>query len=514
MKTKMTLKFSLVLAALLLASCSEKQTPRFDETQEGFFIAGNIEGVNPQTLSAADQDLYHHVGLSMLVEQFEAVNLPTMRAAIAANPPAGVVFWNPNRVGASELSVITRAYAASARSAAKPQPPMLFSTDYEGGGLTKTIRGTTVPGIQRFRTGFTLLPHGQWLGKEIQDKNTDEICALQGEIMGRELTAAGINYPLATVSDLAGGLFINRGISADPAVVSRCMTTLLENFNRASGGKSVFVTKHFPGLGFTRGDTHEMTVTSSRRGAEFERHISPYRAILSQLRQTGQENLLSVMVGHAQFTAYAPRNTSTESSYVLSNILKGRAQFQEQDGGQVQPLQGLGFSGLVLSDAMWMGVYGFVHQMATSGRLAEGADKIAELKQLLVQERLFTAEQVQSLVAADYQRVYNVMNLNSILSGMDLLMVPNVQFARLVLFLRKGITNQWTPEELRLIRVRTGLNGEQAQARLKQRLTNIIQKNRDIRSQLSHPTAMSEIPQNTSTRQNERMTRVLRSLGF
>lgn len=506
----------LATATLFLSACSPPQGARFDETQEGFFVAANLQGVDVNAMSAADRDLYHHVGLTMLVEQYEALNLPTMRAAIAANPPAGVVFWNQNRVGAAELSVITRAYATAAQSGSSPQPPMLFSTDYEGGGLTKTIRGTSVPGIQRFRTGFTLLPHGQWLGKEIADTNRDDMCALQGEIMGRELVAAGINYPLATVADLAGGLFVNRGISADAEIVSRCLTKLLENFNRASNGKAVFVTKHFPGLGFTRGDTHEITVVSDRRGAEFERHLLPYRRILSALRQSGQENLLSVMVGHAQFSAFSPNSTATESPYVLSRILKGRGNFEEQDSGPKTSHQGLGFSGLVLSDAMWMGVYGFVHQMASAGRIPDdsGGHKLAELRQYLVQAGLYDSARAQSLTREDYQRIYNVMSMNSVFSGMDLLMVPNVQFSRLITFLRKGLVDQWSAEDLRLIQIRTGLNAAAAKARLKQRLSEVIAKNRAIRGQLSHPAPLQETPASGSRHLAERLMQALNSIGF
>lgn len=500
---------ALLLATAVLSSCG--QNSQFDEHQDGFFVAGNLEGVNVQALPAADQDLYHHVGLTMLVEQFEAENLPTMRAAIAANPPAGIVFWNPHGVGANELSVITRAYSQSARTASVAQPPLLLSTDYEGGGMTRTLRGTSVPGIQRFKTGLTLFPHGQWLGKEIETLNTDELCAIQGEAMGRELGAVGINYPLATVSDLAGGLFINRGISTNPQVISRCLNKMIDNFNTASGGHAIFVTKHFPGLGFTQGDTHEMTVTSSRRGAEFDRHIQPYREVLARRRQMHDENLLSVMVGHAQFTAFSPRRTSTESSYILKNVLKSSAPFQEQDGGVVTAHQGLGFSGLVLSDAMWMGVYGFVHQMATRGRLDE-PEKLPALQRELVNDGFFTGSQLAGLSRDDYQRVYNVLCLNTLLSGMDILMIPNVQFAKVVLFLRKGLVHQWDSEELRLIQARTGLNPEQAEAALHQRLTEIIAKNRSVRSQLNFPAAYAGAPSQADLNLKQRMMQVLHSL--
>jgi beta-glucosidase-like glycosyl hydrolase len=494
-----------------LNACAPSSPSPFDETQEGFFVAGNIEGFSPSSLSTADQDLYHHVGLSMLVEQYETQNLSSMRAAIAQNPMAGVVFWNPQNVGAQEIGAITRAYGVAAQTAAIKQPPLLFSTDYEGGGLSRSIKGANIPGIQRFKKGFTLFPHGQWLGKEIQDLNSDELCSIQGEVMGKELLEAGINYPLATVSDLQGGLFINRSISTDPQVVARCLNIMMDKFNEASQGKAIFVTKHFPGLGFTHGDTHEMTVISDRRGAEFDRHILPYRLVLAQRRTKGTEDLMSVMVGHAQFTAFSPTHTSTESSYILKTVLKGNGPFQEQDGGVKTAHQGLGFSGLVLSDAMWMGVYGFVHQMATIGRITEPGQQEG-LKSLLVREGLYSAAQVQSLTSADYQRVYNVLSLNTLVAGMDILMVPNVQFAKLVLFLRKGVAGQWDNEEKRLVAARTGVSAEQAQVILKNRLTEIIAKNRRIRAKLVYPVAMNGNPADENISLSQRLHQVLHAL--
>lgn len=510
---------ALTLTTLSLMACGNSNTSRpvYNESEEGFFVAANIQGLELETLSAADQDLYHHVGYSLLVEQFEVANLSTMRAAIEANPPAGVVFWNSNRASAELLGSVTRAYSSSARSASRTQPPLLLSTDYEGGGLNRTTLGTNVPGVQRFRTGFTLLPHSRWLGKEIEEKNTDELCALQGQIMGEELTEVGINYPLATVADLAGNLFRHRGISTDPEVIARCLNKMVDRYNAATENNGVFVTKHFPGLGMTNGDTHDITVVSTRRNAEFDRHISPYRRVLERRRQLGDEALLSIMVGHAQFSAFSNR-TSTESPYLLRNILKGSAAFQEQDSGSKTSRPGLGFSGFVLSDAMWMGVYGFVNEMALNGRIyaatpEESAEKLRNLKQFLVSQGFYTEAQTAALTRADYQNVYNVLNANALMAGIDILMVPNAQFRRLVEFYRKGVVGQWSDEEKRLMQVRTGLSAEQAKNSLRTRLTQIIAKNRQIRSRLSFPEpSTTATPSSLTADIRQRLREALRDL--
>lgn len=485
----------LIFTALSISACHNNTASRpvFDESEEGFFVASNIQGLNLDTLSPSDRDLYHHVGYSLLVEQYEALNLPTMRAGIQANPPAGIVFWNSNRVSARELGTITRAYSETARKADKPQPPLLLSTDYEGGGLRYTTRRTSVPGIQRFTSGFTLLPHSRWLGKEIEDQGTDELCALQGQIMGKELSTAGINYPLATVADLAGNLFQHRGISRDPTIISRCLNKMIDQYHLSTNNNGVFVTKHFPGLGLTNGDTHDITVVSSRRNADFDQHILPYRQVLERRRELGDERLLSIMVGHARFSAFSNR-TSTESSSILRNILKGTAPFEEQDSGVKTRRPGLGFTGLVLSDAMWMGVYGFVNDMALIGRITaanaeESARKLRDLKAYLIEQGFYSQSQTDSLSRADYQNIYNVLNTNALLAGIDILMVPNRQFAKLVEFYRKGVVGQWSDEEKRLLQVRTGFSAEQARTALRARLTQIIEKNRQIRSRLSFPAA-------------------------
>lgn len=508
-------RYSLWLISLLVLSACGQHAGDFDETKEGFFVAAAIDGVDTSKLSSADQDLYHHAGLSMLVEQYTVQNLSTMRSAIRANPPAGVVFWNSSRVGAPELAAVTQAYAKEAKTAARSQPPLLFSTDYEGGGLSKAISGKTVPGVQRFTKGFTNLPHGQWLGDEIDKLGTTRLCELQGEIMGKELMAVGINYPLATISDLAGGLFVNRGISKNPETIAKCLEKLTESFHRASGNNAIFVTKHFPGLGFTHGDTHEITVTSDRRGREFEQNLLPFKRVAQKHREWKKDHLLSIMVAHAQFTAYSPDRTSTESSTILNDVLKGSGSFVEKDQKEKYIVKGVGLNGFALSDAMWMGVYGYVHKMATLGKIDDddSGKKLKALKSFLTSNGFYSEKQVNSLSQDDYQRVYNVLCLNAIISGMDILMVPNVQFARLVGFFRAGVVDKWSAEDKRVLTVRTGLSSAGVRAALRSRLAEIILLNRTIRSRLTPAVPFSGVlPRNENIVFAQEMLQTLRYL--
>lgn len=507
--------YSLILSmTLLLFSCA-KDPLTFDESQENFFTAAAIEGFDKNSLSIEDQDLYHHVGLSLLVEQYSVESLSSMKTAIRLNPPAGIVFWNGNRVDATTLARVTQDYFNHASIVSPPQPPLLMSTDYEGGGLRKTISGRSIPGIQRFRAGFTDLPHGQWLGHEMQEQNSTRLCELQGEIMGKELLAVGINYPLATVADLAGGLFVNRGISTNPEATSLCLKKLTSSFHRATNNNAVFVTKHFPGLGFTRGDTHDITVTSSRRGALFNEALSPFRSLTQEHEKISKSQLLSIMVSHAQFTAYSQDRTTTESSFLLTEVLKKSSQFTETDGGVKFPIKGVGLKGFALSDAMWMGVYGFIHQMASLGRIPddESGEKLHDLKQFLVDNRLYPSSQVHNLTRADYQRTYNVLNLSALFAGIDLLMVPNVQFAKIVEYLRRGVAGLWSEEELRLIQVRLNLLPSQASSGLKARLKEIVELNRNIRSKLQIPTPLNSVlPKDLTAPLSAEMLQVLRGL--
>lgn len=337
----------LVPTSLLIVGCGVGQAPIASEAEEmsvgptGFYSKDNVSAdqfANDVLPAQEMLSLRKKIGTSFLVEQFNVKIFPTMIQAIKSHPPAGIVYWNPEGVDAKALAQVNATYSKEVELSGSA--PLLLSTDYEGGGYNTTVKGKIVPGIQRFTKGFTKLVHPAWLGKSLAQFDM-EMCSLHGRIMAQELKQAGINYPLATVSDLGKHLFANRGVSTQPEEISACLGAILQAFHQTQN--MVLVTKHFPGLGDTVGDTHDGTVISKATTREqLEPSVKPFRSLINQANLMERPETLSILASHAMYKVLDANKITTVSSQILQNFLRRE----------------LKFSGVVVSDAMWMGEYG------------------------------------------------------------------------------------------------------------------------------------------------------------
>jgi beta-glucosidase-like glycosyl hydrolase len=438
-----------LLCQLGLAACTAKSsdTLSFDrdhESEPGFYMAA----VSDQTPS---DPLRQKLSQFFLVEQFNVGALPSMGSAIKSNPPGGILFWNGNKADSSLLRDSIRVYSRQAEAAGLE--PLLFSTDYEGGGNPLTPAGTSIAGVQRFVKGFTHLAHPRWLGHSMSGYG-QELCKLHGVIMARELKAVGINYPLSVVSDLATQALTSlRGVSKSPADVSRCLVEIMNQFTEV--GDLIFVTKHFPGLGLTKGDTHEGTVVSTVKDPEILKlHLQPFLDLISLTKSTGHEGLLSIMTTHAKFMGYDPDHVTTESPKVVHDLLKTQ----------------LAFQGLVVSDAMWMGDYGTM-----------------DLRHLMP--------------------VY----LNTFLSGLDLLMIPGMRFGSAVTYFRKVYDGNLTADEKTLLTERTHLSWEETHekflARVRESAATLSRARRSI--QPAYKSQASALPTTLTENESRRYFEIL-----
>ncbi len=402
----------------------------------------------------ASDSVRNEIGRQFIVEHFEAATSSLMMQSIVSQRPAGFVFWNANKADGNQLRDVIRAYAAKAATTGTKKG-LLFSTDYEGGGLSFTPNANNTPGIQRFRKGMTGLVHPVWLEKSMAQYGT-ELCRLHGQIMAKELASVGINYPLTMVSDLSNSLFLLRSVSKDPALVSRCLQASMDAF--FENGKVIFVTKHFPGLGQTRGDTHEGTVVSRATNmTEINRHLQPFIDLINNSKAKGQQELLSILASHAEIPIFDQNHLTTESPILLRQVLRRQ----------------LGFNALVVSDAMWMGDY-----------------EPMSLGQMLP--------------------VY----LNSFISGMDILMIKGAHFGGAVSFFRQVYDNEVSPELRAAIEARSGQSFEQVRAKFISRLSEssrrldlVVAKVGDPRSSMGHAS-----PRDESTALRDRYDQILRSI--
>ncbi len=393
------------------------------------------------------------LGRFFLVEQSSAQVSTSLLEAFRKDPPGGIVFWNFSKAGWQELAKTVSRYSQVLKT--NGHLPALFSIDYEGGGLTLSPSGKKIPGIQRFRAGFTDLVHGAWLGRSLAKYDT-ELCGLHGRIMGKELASVGVNYPLTLVADLAQRLFVLRGVSSDPAEVSRCLARFTDEMAKA--GPVIAVTKHYPGLGQNSGDTHDVvSISTARTMADSDRHLFPFRDLITYANRNALETRLSIMSSHGKFPLIDPKNLTTESQTLLEGVLRDQFSFQ----------------GIRVSDAMWMGGYG-------------------------------------SLQGDALYAVY----LNAFSSGLDLLMIPGNRYGGALRAFQQVADGTANSGLRNAIQNRSGLSFDQFQDRFNRRVYESLKRIDATLSSLPYPheTVTGTTPTSLTTVERTRYHQILRSL--
>ncbi|MDP9444425.1 MAG: beta-N-acetylhexosaminidase, partial [Actinomycetota bacterium] len=174
---------------------------------------------------------------------------------------------------------------------------------------------------------------------------------------GRELRAAGFTAVFAPDADVTLGpadpTIGSRSAGSRPGLVARTVTDAVDGY-AASG--ILPVVKHFPGHGGLTSDSHVgLPVQPASPGALGRRDLRPFRAAVDA-------GVPAVMVGHIDVRAIDPGIPATVSRRVVSGLLRSR----------------VGFSGLVVTDAMEMGavVQRFRPGVAAVRALRAGADVV------------------------------------------------------------------------------------------------------------------------------------------
>lgn len=458
-KVSFSIRYSLLGLSSLLLACqpnakdSASVNVNINDKGSGETAAFYAKDEHPEKNDGTREKL----GSFFLVEHFDTSVSPDMQRAILSHTPGGIVFWNPKKVGGIQLRETIRSYSYLAKKNGKS--PILFSTDYEGGGLAQSLDGRSVPGVQRFQKDLTLLAHPSWLGAS-QETFGQELCRLHGSIMSKEMKSIGINYPLATVSDLGFGLFKIRSVSKDPKQVSECMNEVLNEFAKTQN--VILVTKHFPGLGSTVGDTHDGVVRSRAQSLdEMNSHAYPFKKIFDKANNENISPLLSVLAGHAVYPQWDSKNTTTESKIILTQKAKNEFNFQ----------------GVLLSDAMWMGEYG-------------------------------------KLRGAPLMRVY----LKSFLSGMDLLMISGGSFSSAITYFRAVYDGTLDRAEQKALSAKIGLPFAKIQSQFRQRVTDSLARLNKARQAVGHAIdkmdARGVSPEQKLQKQIERYDQILQTVGY
>ena len=190
----------------------------------------------------------------------------------------GVILFTRNYADPAQLTALV-ADVKQARS-----PALLVTVDHEGGR------------VQRFRTGFSLLPTARRIGHEFDADHAAGVALARqlNWLMAAELRAVGIDLSFAPCVDLDYGVSTvigDRALHRDPDKVGRLAVASMLGMRAAGMGA---VAKHFPGHGAVVADSHHVLPIDRRTLADLEQDLRPYYTLIAN-------ELPAVMVAHVLF---------------------------------------------------------------------------------------------------------------------------------------------------------------------------------------------------------------------
>lgn len=218
-----------------------------------------------------------------------------------------------NVTGAGQIRELTSGLQSVAQ--ADTGVPLLVATDQEGGR------------VQRLRAALPALP---------SQRETAALGASQLRCryvrLGQSLRDLGVTMDLAPVADVVrgpGGVIADRSFGADPAATARDVAAAVTGLRQAG---VVATLKHWPGHGGTPTDSHGgLAVLPQDAGQWRAVDRPPFAAALP--------DAAAVMVGHLALPALDPSGAPATLSPVLV-------------AGELR--RGLGFTGVVVTDSLWM----------------------------------------------------------------------------------------------------------------------------------------------------------------
>lgn len=180
--------------------------------------------------------------------------------------------------------------------------PVLVGIDQEGGA------------VARLRAGFSEGPGAMALAASRDMQLAEDIAFM----MGRELTALGINWNFAPVADVAHNSANpsvgTRSAGQDKDLVRDIVVAQIRGFERAGVASTA---KHFPGLGNTEIDTHDaLAKVSGSLRYLYEEDLIPFRGAISA-------TVPCIMTTHVMFEELDNHYPASLSPRVIDGLLRG-----------------------------------------------------------------------------------------------------------------------------------------------------------------------------------------------
>lgn len=272
----------------------------------------------------------------------------------------GVILFARNLESPEQVWELTDALQREARAATGR--PLLIALDQEGGR------------VQRLKSPFTIIPPARELGETATPAQVEQL----SRQVARELALVGVNMNLAPVLDVARQPecpLWDRSYGSEPQQVAAFGVAALKGY---LAGGVIPVAKHFPGLGDTLTDSHEVLPRAQSDDPARKADMFPFR-------QAVAANVPAIMTAHLLVPAWDSR-PATLSPVALQQWLR----------------QKLGFNGVIITDDLEMGAISTKLPVAAGAReaLAAGADLLLicqdwpgawEAARLLAQDGSLTA---------------------------------------------------------------------------------------------------------------------------
>lgn len=213
---------------------------------------------------------------------------------------SGVILFSRNIEDAKQVCDLTRALKSVRRE------PLVVAVDQEGGS------------VRRLRDGFTELPALAALGASDDMELASEV----GALLGRELSAVGVDWNLAPVLDVDTN-------PKNPVIGARSLGRVADRV--ASLGVALALSmqaagvaacgKHFPGHGDTELDSHLSLPRLNHPLPRLERvELVPFAA-------AARAKIASIMTAHVLFSAIDAAYPATMSREVITGLLREKLRY-------------------------------------------------------------------------------------------------------------------------------------------------------------------------------------------
>jgi beta-N-acetylhexosaminidase len=264
---------------------------------------------------------------AILIPPFPGLFAPAWILEALSRGLAGVTLFGQNIAAPEQVSELTTALRSAAGSGpgsglgsaagSGPGDPVI-AIDEEGGDVTRVAYADGSP-----------YPGNAALGA------VDDVSLTRAvyQAIGSDLAVLGINFNLAPCADVLSAADSpavgTRSFGADTGLVSRHTAAAVAGLQ---GAGVAACTKHFPGHGRTRTDSHLAVATIEGGLAELrQRDLPPFMAAI-------RAGTIAVMPSHLRVPELTGDLPATVSAAALTGLLRGE----------------LGFTGVIVSDALEM----------------------------------------------------------------------------------------------------------------------------------------------------------------